>query len=86
MKIKKNIALSDSGFVFDPANGNSFTTNPIGLQLIQLLKQGRSDSEITAEMVSMYEVSLDQAERDLFDFKSVLSKLKLTEENGQEKD
>ena len=40
MNIKKSIALSDSGFVFDPSSGDSFSTNPIGLEIINQLKEG----------------------------------------------
>jgi hypothetical protein len=79
MKIKKNIALSDSGFVFDPATGNSFTTNPIGLEIIQLLKQEKSEKEICAELMRSYHLDEETFERDFFDFTSVLNKLRLTE-------
>lgn len=79
MKIKKNIALSDSGFVFDPATGNSFTTNPIGLEIIQLLKQDRSPEEIQAEILTNYETDQETVERDLSDFINVLSRMKLAE-------
>lgn len=86
MKIKKNIALSDSGFIFDPSSGNSFTTNPIGLQIIQLLKQGKSQEEIEKEIREEYAVDATTFERDFFDFAGVLSRLKLTEEDAKTKD
>ncbi len=79
MKIKKNIALSDTGFVFDPSTGNSFTTNPIGLQIIQLLKQERAEADIKADLVKTYAVDVQTAERDLFDFMNVLNRLRLLE-------
>lgn len=77
MKIKKNIALSDSGFVFDPATGNSFSTNPIGLEIIQQLKLEKSKPEIVKELVTLYETSEEIAERDFNDFVNVLQKMKL---------
>jgi len=79
MKIKKNIALSDSGFVFDPASGNSFTTNPIGLEIIQLLKQEKSEKEIEKEIMTNYNIDSETFERDFSDFISVLTKMRLTE-------
>lgn len=79
MKIKKNIALSDSGFVFDPATGNSFTTNPIGLEIIQLLKSEKTEKEILTEITSGYVVEMEMMERDLSDFISVLIKMRLAE-------
>lgn len=79
MKIKKNIALSDSGFVFDPATGNSFTTNPIGLEIIQFLKQEKSGKEIQSEIMTAYAIDQETFERDFSDFINVLTKMKLTE-------
>lgn len=37
VKIKKNIAISDSGFVFDPGSGDSYSMNLFykGLKLIK---------------------------------------------------
>ena len=54
MKIKRNIALSDSGFVFDPSTGDSFSTNPIGLEIIKMLKEGKTPSEIKSTIVKQY--------------------------------
>ncbi len=79
MKIKKNIALSDSGFVFDPGTGNSFTTNPIGLQLIQFMKQEKTVSEMEKLIRDEYDVDAVTFERDLSDFVAVLGRLKLLE-------
>jgi coenzyme PQQ synthesis protein D (PqqD) len=86
MKLKKNIALSDSGFVFDPATGNSFTTNPIGLEIIRLLKTGKSQQEISAHILNVYETDGVSFEKDYYDFIMMLGKLKLTDENAKEKD
>ena len=38
MKIHSNLAVSDSGFIFNPSNGDSFSTNTVGAELIRLLK------------------------------------------------
>lgn len=85
MKIKRNIALSDSGFIFDPSTGDSFSTNPIGLELIQLLKNGKSREEIGELILEKYEVDRTTFEKDLYDFISLLSKLRLTENDEKEK-
>jgi hypothetical protein len=39
MRLKKNIAVSESGFVFDPNTGDSFSLNKIGLEIVESLKQ-----------------------------------------------
>jgi PqqD family protein of HPr-rel-A system len=43
-----DLAISDSGFVFDPLTGFTFTVNPTGLLLLQGLKQGKSLEELQA--------------------------------------
>jgi hypothetical protein len=79
MKVKKNIALSETGFVFDPSSGDSFTTNPIGLEIIQLLKHHKTLTEIEAHIIEKYEVDKNTFEKDFYDFISMLTKLKLAE-------
>lgn len=84
MSIKRNIALSETGFVFDPSTGNSFSTNPIGLEIIQMLKQNKSPKEISAHILNHYETDVNTFEKDYYDFVNMLVKLKLTE--NDEKD
>ncbi|MCX6182188.1 MAG: PqqD family protein [Bacteroidetes bacterium] len=83
MNIKKNIALSDSGFVFDPSSGDSFSTNPIGLEIIKLMKNGKSADEIKKLITSSYMIDDNSFEKDLYDFVNMLQKLKIAE--GEEK-
>ncbi|HQQ94296.1 MAG TPA: PqqD family protein [Bacteroidia bacterium] len=80
MHIKKNLALSDTGFVFDPSTGNSYSTNPIGLKIIQDLKQGKNEQDILKGLASEYQASNETLEKDLMDFMSVLKKLQLSEQ------
>ena len=80
MKINKNIALSDSGFVFNPRTGDSFSTNPIGLDIIKLLKEGKDPLEIKTQLLKEYSVDETTLEKDFYDFQSMLGKLKLTED------
>jgi len=50
MKLKKNIAISESGFVFDPNSGESYSLNPIGAEIIELLKLEKKSDEIQTIM------------------------------------
>lgn len=79
MNIKKNIALSDTGFVFNPSNGDSFSTNPIGMEIIKMLKEGKSDADIKSHVVKTYMTDEPTFEKDLYDFINMLTKLNLTE-------
>jgi len=85
-KIKRNIALSDSGFVFDPSTGDSFSTNPIGLEIIKLMKENKTTEEIKASIVKQYMVDEVSFEKDLYDFVNMLGKLKLAENDEKKKD
>ncbi|MQY78436.1 MAG: PqqD family peptide modification chaperone, partial [Bacteroidetes bacterium] len=85
MKIKKNIAISESGFVFDPTSGESFSLNPIGIEIIDLLRQEKSFDEIREIMLNKYEVDDNSFEKYYYDFVSMLKQFKLIDENGEGK-
>jgi hypothetical protein len=81
MKIRKNLAISDTGFMFDPSTGNSFSANPTGLAILQLLKSEKSEDAIVDSITEEFEVDRMQAERDVRDFLMLLQKFRLN--NGE---
>ena len=56
MKISSNIAVSDSGFIFNPTTGDSFSTNVVGMEIIRILKDIESITSV-AEVCRKYGVS-----------------------------
>lgn len=80
MKVKKNIAISESGFVFDPTSGESFSLNPIGAEIIELLKQETPFTEIRDIMLNKYEVDNNSFEKYYYDFINMLKQFKLIDE------
>lgn len=68
MQLRKNIATSESGFIFNPATGDSFSANPMASEIITLLKKGLSDSEIKKNIQEKYDVENGQLEKDWDDF------------------
>jgi len=80
MKLKKNIAVSESGFIFNPGNGDSFSVNEIGAEIIHLLQENKSIAEISEEISSKYEVVMSGVEKDLDDFISLLFSYNLLEQ------
>lgn len=72
LKLNQNIATSDTGFLFNPATGESFTINPTGARFIALLKDGLTDEEIIQKMCNEFEVEARDLERDLTDFREIL--------------
>lgn len=72
MKLKKNIATSEEGFIFNPATGDSFSTNAIGSDIILLLKESKSIPIIIETICEKYDVDRSLFEKDLDDFASQL--------------
>jgi len=79
MKIKPNIAVSDSGFVFNPDTGESFTVNPIGVEIINLLKESNNTSEISNQIRLKYTVEQPTFEKDFDDFIGLMRNYSLIE-------
>jgi len=79
MKLKKNVATSESGFIFNPGNGDSFSVNDIGAEIITLMKEGKSQEEIIEVVTAKYDTDRSQVERDLEDFVSLLVSFNLIE-------
>lgn len=79
MKIRKDIAISDNGFVFDPITGESFSLNPIGVEILLLYKNGDSKIEIIRALQEKYEVLELDLEKSISDFEKMISGYNLTE-------
>lgn len=80
MKLKKNIALSESGFVFDPTTGDSYSLNQEAREVVRLMNDGKELSEITDYMVGIYNVERNDFEKYFFDFASMLRQFRLLED------
>ncbi|MCZ2442571.1 MAG: PqqD family protein [Flavobacteriales bacterium] len=78
MKLKKDIAISDSGFLFNPSSGDSYTANPIATEILKYMQSGFSNEQIIVSIMESYEVERSTIEKDLFDLESMLSNYKLT--------
>ena len=73
MRLKKNIATSDEGFIFNPGTGDSFSTNEIGTEIITLLKEDKPQEIIIETICAKYDVDQNQFEKDLDDYLSQLT-------------
>jgi methyltransferase-like protein len=82
MRIKKNIALSDSGFIFNPSTGESFSVNPIGAEILKMLKEGKEKEDIKKVVLEKYQTDDATFERDYYDFVNILNHYLLTEIDG----
>lgn len=64
----KNLAISDTGFIFDPFSGKTFTINEVGMVILHSLKNGEGMSSIQSKILDEFDISNDQLERDISDF------------------
>ena len=85
MKIRKNIAVSDSGLVFNPENGESFSVNPIGVELTSLMREGKSFDEISALILKKYNTEKQVFEKDFHEFLDPLSNYGILDNDEKEK-
>lgn len=83
MRIKKNIALSNTGFVFNPTTGDSYTINQVGQEILGYLGENRSLDEITSLMTATYDIDPPSFEKYFFDFISMLRQFELLEEENE---
>lgn len=68
MKINKKVALSETGFVFDAGTGDSYSINPIGVEIIEYIKQNLTNEEIKKKLSEKYDVSAPELEKSLDDY------------------
>ena len=66
------LALSDSGFVFDPVTGRSFSVNATGLAILRLLQKPTGLAEVVEALQERFMSDAATLERDVIEFAGVL--------------
>ena len=79
MYLKKNIATSESGFIFNPSTGDSYAANPVAADILELLKQGTAPSSVKEQLLEKYRVDPFRLEQDWDDFINQLKQANLLE-------
>ncbi len=74
-----SLAISDNGFIFKPATGESFTTNELGLFIINLLKEDKSVDEIISAITNDFDVDKLTVSHDLYEFLDFLKRENMTD-------
>ena len=80
MRVKKHIATSESGFIFNPSTGDSYSANLIAAEIIGLLKEGTAVSDVKAQILERYDVTAAQLEKDWDDFTNQLKYANILEQ------
>ncbi len=70
----QRLALNDSGFVFDPESGRSFTANAVGLYVLRFLQNNQSNEDLFTAIEADFDVDRKDAKRDLAEFAAQLRK------------
>jgi len=83
IKIKKDIAVSETGFVFDPGTGESFNLNKTGQFIFKLLAENKDPKEIEALVSEKYEIENLNFQRYLDEFVMMLGRYNLTEKEEE---
>lgn len=86
MKLNKNIAISESGFIFNPTTGDSFSLNEVGLEILELLKEEKTIDQITAHFTNLYEIDTASFEKYFYDFVGMLKHYQLIDEDEENQD
>jgi len=81
MKVKKHIAISDSGVVYNGSTGDSFSINPIGIDILNQIKNQKSAQEIKQALLEKYDATEERIDGDLYDFIVHLRQLNLLEKD-----
>jgi Coenzyme PQQ synthesis protein D (PqqD) len=81
MKVNRNLAISENGFVFNPSTGDSFSVNEIGVFIINKIKEGKSKNEILEAIATEYNAEKTTIEKDFVEYLKNLSNHQLVEIN-----
>lgn len=79
MQRLSHLALNDEGFVFNPLTGDSFQASETGLEILKAFRDGADDAEAARRLAAAYDVTPEEALRDVADFRSVLKRLGLVQ-------
>lgn len=79
MNIKKHIAVSESGVLFNGSTGDSYSVNPIATEILEMIKRNISEEQIVLHIQEKYDVSPERLEGDVYDFLAHLRQLNLIE-------
>ena len=68
----KDLAISESGFLFDPYSGVTFTVNNTGKFILQLLMEGKVIEEIESALRKRFEIGDEDLRSDIYEFVNLL--------------
>jgi PqqD family protein of HPr-rel-A system len=67
-----SLAVSSTGFVFDPRSGATFTLNATGLAVLLALREGATVDAVVQKLGESFEGATANAREDVLDFMQAL--------------
>ena len=86
MKLRKNVAVSEAGLLFNPVTGESFSVNPIGVEILKLIREDKPVDQIGNVILEKYNTEKATFEKDYHDFVGILYNHNLIETNEETND
>ena len=83
MKLKRYVAISESGVVFNASTGDSYSVNPVAVKIIELIKEELKGEEIIKRLHELYDVEEERLSQDYYDFIGHIRQLNLLEKNEE---
>jgi len=80
MTINKKIAVSETGFIFNPTSGDSYSMNPIATEILEMLKKEMTEEDIKKALLEKYDVSKSVLNKSYDEFIDTLRKLNILED------
>jgi hypothetical protein len=68
----RDLAISESGFLFDPYSGATFTLNNSGRSILRLIQDGKGIEEIESVLREKFEVGEEDLRSDIYEFVNLL--------------
>lgn len=78
--VPKNLAVSESGFLFMANTGETFTLNETGKKILSMFQAGEDLPKIIGEVCNSYDTERNQVEKDIYDFVIQLKKYSIVKE------
>jgi hypothetical protein len=86
MKLRKNVAVSEAGLLFNPVTGESFSVNPIGVEILKMIREDKTVDQISEAMLEKYTTDKATFEKDYHDFVGILYNHNLIETHEETND
>jgi len=77
MKVNKNIAVSESGFLFNSLSGDSFSLNPIAAEILEMIRDQKTSEEIKHDLLKKYDVTSSVLDKSVDEYIFTLKKLNI---------